>query len=81
MRLPLIVSGVTRKVTQCAVVRVPQGDWRIIMEGWIDSELHLSPVPSVEHDKRFTINEPLSVQLSILKPGSETNLCVYLEKM
>lgn len=81
MRLPLIVSGVTRKVTQCAVVRLPKGDWRIVMENWIDSELHLSPVASLEHDRRFSTNEPMSVQLTILKPGSETNLCVYLEKM
>lgn len=81
MRLPLLVSGVSKKVSQCAIVRIPEGSWRIVIENWVDSVLMLSPVATVEHNKEFTVIKPTSIQLCILEPGNETNLCVYLEKV
>lgn len=81
MRLPLLVSGVTRKITECAIVRIPQGNWRVVVENWIDCELHLSPVPSVDNNVEFSVDKPTSIQLCIIKPGNETNLNVYLEQV
>jgi hypothetical protein len=81
MRLPLIVSGVTKKVTECAIVRIPEGNWRVIVENWIDCTLQLSPVPSVDNNVEFNVKVPTSIQLCIAVPGSETNLNVYLEKV
>jgi hypothetical protein len=81
MRLPLIVSGVTSKVCNCAIVRIPQGNWKIVIENWIDCSLSISPVPYVGQDIEFHLPEPTSIQLCITKPGTETNLNVYLEKV
>lgn len=81
MRLPLIVSGVSRKIAQCAIVRVPPGNWRIVIENWIDSTLELSPVPRVDNDVEFELKVATSVQLCISKPGIETNLNVFLERL
>jgi hypothetical protein len=81
MRLPLLVSGVSKRVTQCAIVRIPKGNWRIVIENWIDSKLELSPVPYVGNNVEFDLKEPTSIQLCISEPGAETNLCVYLERI
>jgi hypothetical protein len=79
MRLPLLVSGVSKKVTSCAIVRIPKGNWKLVVENWIDSKLELSPIPSVEHGATYNFNSPTSIQLCILEPGNETNLNVYFE--
>jgi hypothetical protein len=81
MRLPLIVGGVSRKVTNCAIVRIPQGDWRLVVENWIDSVLELSPVPSVDNNLQFHLKEPTALQLCIKVPGNETNLNIYVERL
>jgi hypothetical protein len=72
MRLPLLVEGNINKLVQCASVRLPLGKWRIIFENHKDSVLSLTHGQIVQGG---------SLQVCVIKKGSETNLSIFAEKI
>ena len=73
MRLPLLVASTPRLVKQCAVVHVPVGEWKVIVENLLDSIL------SLPNGEVLKFEKATDVQLCIVSAGRESNLNVYLE--
>lgn len=70
MRLPLLVAGNVVKIVDCASVRLPMGNWRIIFENHKDSVLSLVHGQLIQGG---------NVQVCVIKRGSETDLNIFAE--
>lgn len=77
MRIPLLVEGTPSRIGECALVRIPLGKWKIVIENWIDSVITISTIPSL--NDVVLIEEPRNIQVTFNKKGVERNLSIYLE--
>lgn len=80
MKIPLLVESSPSRIGQCALVRIPKGKWRLVLENWIDSEITISTLPPFEYNN-IILEEPRNIQVTFHKKGQERNLSIYLEEI
>lgn len=73
MRLPLLVCGTPKYITQTPIILLPLGKWKIVFENHQDTITHplMGAVIEAIRPQAFAIN--------IIEAGSETNLNIYAE--
>lgn len=83
MKLPLFIETKPR-VLQSSVVVLQGGKWRIEAKNLIDSVVNLSLGDSlipITNNKEFEISASRYVQASIVRPGNESQLTIYVVKI
>ncbi len=88
MRTPILLGASPKTATTSAWVPVRYKNWRLVVEGLIDTELtlyHQVPETGEEHFitciEGGTFTGPLLVRMEIQKIGTENTISVFAEEI